>query len=513
MDQKKQGKELSEELRNKKDNKQPTFLAVNARQESPQTKQKDSVNGRKKANENFQIRGVTSSQLPRGTYLHSTGSQQLIFTKQAITLISTFAVIIVEPIEKNLKTRHKTSLPNKKMENEDRQITVWVCQEEKIVCELTKHTTSAEVIKALLEEHQAVTRSNCCLLDHYKEYCIVEKWKHFERLLPPSTKILKLWQAWGTEQINLSFVLVKAGMLKPCSKWNTTENAIVPDKHRAHRKYSAKAYVKAFPLEKQKTIVRNTFRKLAKQKRGMEHQETHCIKRNNPVLLSQDNIIKQTDKVLYQDKKIKERGKCQQLKKSENNGEHFACESSVIADDFRLHQIKYFPDTDSLEKLLHIEEELIHHHLLIKMLSDEIREEISSIFIEQNRDLCICDAVQKMHMETYTSERVQKEIDESIQVGLQLHSLFNSIQKEVQCSDLLLHRQQQEYKILQEELNSLCVSDTKNCLCHSPQQQYNIPLGAGSSKELGDITKAVSNMDLQNNTDSDTGISSTHSQD
>ncbi|KAB1271772.1 Ras association domain-containing protein 10 [Camelus dromedarius] len=38
-------------------------------------------------------------------------------------------------------------------------------------------------------------------------YCIVEKWRGFERILPNKTRILRLWAAWGDEQENVRFVL------------------------------------------------------------------------------------------------------------------------------------------------------------------------------------------------------------------------------------------------------------------------------------------------------------------
>ena len=42
-----------------------------------------------------------------------------------------------------------------------------------------------------------------------QSYCVVEKWRGFERTLPNKTEILRLWSAWGDEQENVRFVVVK----------------------------------------------------------------------------------------------------------------------------------------------------------------------------------------------------------------------------------------------------------------------------------------------------------------
>ena len=107
------------------------------------------------------------------------------------------------------------------MDSEEKEIVVWVCQEEKIVCGLTKRTTSADVIQALLEEHETTFGEKRFLLGKPSDYCIIEKWRGSERVLPPLTRILKLWKAWGDEQPNMQFVLVKADAFLPVPLWRT----------------------------------------------------------------------------------------------------------------------------------------------------------------------------------------------------------------------------------------------------------------------------------------------------
>lgn len=82
------------------------------------------------------------------------------------------------------------------MDSEESKISVFVCREEKLVFGLSKRTTCADVVKVLLEDknsqHGTASLSGCS-----QSYCIVEKWRGFERILPNKTKILRLWVAWG----------------------------------------------------------------------------------------------------------------------------------------------------------------------------------------------------------------------------------------------------------------------------------------------------------------------------
>uniref|UniRef100_A0A8C5GXZ7 Ras-associating domain-containing protein n=1 Tax=Gouania willdenowi TaxID=441366 RepID=A0A8C5GXZ7_GOUWI len=85
------------------------------------------------------------------------------------------------------------------------KISVWVCREEKLVLGLSKRTTCADVVQVLLEDQNSEHG-----LSVSQSYCIVEKWRGFERILPNQTKIFRLWLAWAEQQKNVKFVLVKS---------------------------------------------------------------------------------------------------------------------------------------------------------------------------------------------------------------------------------------------------------------------------------------------------------------
>ncbi|ETE72752.1 Ras association domain-containing protein 10, partial [Ophiophagus hannah] len=63
-----------------------------------------------------------------------------------------------------------------------------------------------------------------------QSYCIVEKWRGFERILPNKTKILRLWAAWGDEQENVRFVLVRSEASLPNTGPRSAEARVVPSR-------------------------------------------------------------------------------------------------------------------------------------------------------------------------------------------------------------------------------------------------------------------------------------------
>ena len=208
------------------------------------------------------------------------------------------------------------------MDSEEKEIVVWVCQEEKIVCGLTKRTTSADVIQALLEEHETTFGEKRFLLGKPSDYCIIEKWRGSERVLPPLTRILKLWKAWGDEQPNMQFVLVKADAFLPVPLWRTAEAKLVQNTEKLWE-LSPANYMKTLPPDKQKRIVRKTFRKLAKIKQDTVSQERDSMETLVHLIISQDHTINQQVKRMKElDLEIE---KCEakfHLDRVENNGEN-----------------------------------------------------------------------------------------------------------------------------------------------------------------------------------------------
>ena len=103
-------------------------------------------------------------------------------------------------------------------------ITVRVGHEEKEISGLTRRTTCSDVLQALLKDKISLPTENGeaakfdeidisdpkTLKQLSHNYVIVETWRGCEKPLPPRTRILAVWQAWGKEQCYVTFSLKKS---------------------------------------------------------------------------------------------------------------------------------------------------------------------------------------------------------------------------------------------------------------------------------------------------------------
>lgn len=153
------------------------------------------------------------------------------------------------------------------MDPSEKKISVWICQEEKLVSGLSRRTTCSDVVRVLLEDgcrrrrrqrrgqrrgkaedpsspleqpeppdendeddDDVMPQGMLCGPPHC--YCIVEKWRGFERILPNKTRILRLWTAWGDEQENVRFVLVRSEASLPNAGPRSAEARVVLSRER-----------------------------------------------------------------------------------------------------------------------------------------------------------------------------------------------------------------------------------------------------------------------------------------
>ncbi|XP_004453506.1 ras association domain-containing protein 9 [Dasypus novemcinctus] len=420
------------------------------------------------------------------------------------------------PFGRNLlKTRHKNRSPTKDMDSEEKEIVVWVCQEEKVVCGLTKRTTSADVIQALLEEHEATFGEKRFLLGKSGDYCIIEKWRGSERVLPPLTRILKLWKAWGDEQPNMQFVLVKADAFFPVPLWRTAEAKLVQNTEKQWE-LSPANYMKTLPPDKQKRIVRKAFRKLAKIKKDTVSQDRDSMETLVHLIISQDHTIHQQVKRMKElDLEIE---KCEakfHLDWVESNGENYVQDAYLMPSfsdveqkqDLEYdenHMLEDLRESDGIEQL---EEQLKYYRMLIDKLSAEIEKEVKSVCIEISDD---AEGAAAGEQESSNLESVKCDLEKSMKAGLKIHSHLTGIQKEIKYSDSLLQMKAEEYELLAKEFNLLHFSNRDGCqLKENRGKESEVP---NSSGEVLPFTHQGLNVNT-NDTDSDTGISSNHSQD
>ncbi|EAW97399.1 Ras association domain family member 9 [Homo sapiens] len=420
------------------------------------------------------------------------------------------------PFGRNLlKTRHKNRSPTKDMDSEEKEIVVWVCQEEKLVCGLTKRTTSADVIQALLEEHEATFGEKRFLLGKPSDYCIIEKWRGSERVLPPLTRILKLWKAWGDEQPNMQFVLVKADAFLPVPLWRTAEAKLVQNTEKLWE-LSPANYMKTLPPDKQKRIVRKTFRKLAKIKQDTVSHDRDNMETLVHLIISQDHTIHQQVKRMKElDLEIE---KCEakfHLDRVENDGENYVQDAYLMPSfseveqnlDLQYEENQTLEDLSESDGIEQLEERLKYYRILIDKLSAEIEKEVKSVCIDINED---AEGEAASELESSNLESVKCDLEKSMKAGLKIHSHLSGIQKEIKYSDSLLQMKAKEYELLAKEFNSLHISNKDGCqLKENRAKESEVP---SSNGEIPPFTQRVFS-NYTNDTDSDTGISSNHSQD
>ncbi|KAK2498327.1 hypothetical protein MC885_010907 [Smutsia gigantea] len=420
------------------------------------------------------------------------------------------------PFGRNLlKTRHKDRSPTKDMDSEEKEIVVWVCQEEKIVCGLTKRTTSADVIQALLEEHETMFGEKRFILGKPSDYCIIEKWRGSERVLPPLTRILKLWKAWGDEQPNMQFVLVKADAFLPVPLWRTAEAKLVQNTEKAWE-LSPANYMKTLPPDKQKRIVRKTFRKLAKIRQDTVSHDRDSMETLVHIIISQDHTIHQQVKRMKElDLEIE---KCEakfHLDRIENDGENYVQDAYLMPRfseveqklDLQYDENQILEDLSESDGIVHLEERLTHYRMLIAKLSAEIEKEVRSVCNEMDED---AGGAAASELASSNLESVKCDLEKSMKAGLKIHSHLSGIQKEIKYSDSLLQMKAKEYELLADEFSSLHISSKDGCqLKENRVTESEVPNSGG---EVPPFTQRVFNT-YTNDTDSDTGISSSHSQD
>ena len=95
------------------------------------------------------------------------------------------------------------------------EIPFWFHDRPKWVSGITRHTTCQDIIHSLVKTHLAKGYSNnsktTAQLPDLRSTCqqlvLVEQWRGVERPLSNSSRILKLWQAWGEEQGQVKFIV------------------------------------------------------------------------------------------------------------------------------------------------------------------------------------------------------------------------------------------------------------------------------------------------------------------
>ncbi|XP_017576541.1 ras association domain-containing protein 10 [Pygocentrus nattereri] len=444
------------------------------------------------------------------------------------------------------------------MEHEDCKVSVWVCREEKLVSGLSRRTTCGDVVRALLEDQRSAVSA--------RSYCIVEKWRGYERALPARTRLLRLWSAWGRERENVRFVLVRSDASVPSGGARSAEARVVSSaesRERAPERESAPAVTCS--RERQRRVVRKAFRKLERMKQsrgggGEEEEEEeegkrHASRDRTSMSVSAERMETLVHLVVSQDHTIR-----QQLERlSELDGEIERYEAKVHLDRIRIHGVNYVQDTYLAEssperdeeeaaaaeeerverfeeyaarwdEVIRLQEELVEREALLEQLTGEIEEELNHRWMRRRREElkepkdkdagivteeAPASPASVPQAETLSDnelqleeERIKTQLDTSLYIGLRLNTDLEAVRSDLDMSRELWEAKDKELRDLLEKVHSLNEGAEEEV--DAPVVQSAAEKSSGWVEEARGLSKSCGGG---NDDDSDTGLSSMHSQD
>ncbi|XP_005380366.1 PREDICTED: ras association domain-containing protein 10 [Chinchilla lanigera] len=490
------------------------------------------------------------------------------------------------------------------MDSAEKKISVWICQEEKLVSGLSRRTTCSDVVRVLLEDgcrrrrrqRRGQRRATAGDLPGQEElpeppdendeddddalpqgmlcgppqcYCIVEKWRGFERILPNKTRILRLWAAWGDEQENVRFVLVRSEASLPNAGPRSAEARVVLSRERPCLARGAPVRPSvAMTQEKQRRVVRKAFRKLAKLNRRRQLQPpSPCSSASSsttssyspppraPESASVERMETLVHLVLSQDHTIRQQ--VQRLRELDREIDRY--EAKVHLDRMRRHGVNYVQDTylvgvgveldgptpeeepekeamaaaaldgeaqtAALEELarrcddlLQLQEQRAQQEELLERLSTEIQEELNQRWMERRKEEL---AAREESPEPdggpdgellLEQERVRTQLSTSLYIGLRLNTDLEAVKADLDYSQQQWDSKERELQGLLQTLHTLEPAvgrDGAPGRCTPTREP-----GPKSCAEVWvDQARGLAKSCPGNDEDSDTGLSSMHSQD
>lgn len=400
---------------------------------------------------------------------------------------------------------------------------MFVCREEKLVFGLSKRTTCADVVKVLLED-QKLQRGTGALTGCANSYCIVEKWRGFERTLPHRTKMLRLWDAWGDEQRNVKFVLVRGDASMAERRSRSAEARVVLSKPSPCA--SGAAALRAISPEKQRRVVRKAFRKLekinTKKKTQSDASSVEKMETLAHLVISQDLTVRQ-----------------QIQRIAELDSEIERCEAKVHFDRMKTHGTNYVQDTylveaDAsregggrrsvdilaeleehpclMEELLQLQEELSGKEALVETISAQVQEELDRRWMQRRSESQRTPALSSPEEDTANqllleAERLRTELDASSYIGLRLSSDLEAVRTDLELAEDICAAMWEEMSHLMDILETAGKTDSGE---GSGSQEVEDQKSKGAWLEAQRPSQLP---DTANDDDSDTGLSSLHSQD
>lgn len=421
------------------------------------------------------------------------------------------------------------------MEPQESHISVSVCREEKLVLGLSRRTTCADVVRVLLEEQQAgksrggaVPIAGCA-----RSYHIVERWRGLERVLPGKTKILRLWDAWGEERADVKFVLVQGDAPVSSHGPRCAEARVVPSK-RSHRLTggTGPGLVRSISPDKQRRVVRKAFRKLEKINRS---KRTRAARRDAS---SAERMETLAHLVISRDLTIRQ----QTQRLSELDAEIERYEAKVHTQRIRAHGVNYVQDTylatrsireedaeplaaaqdceepceEPCEELLGLEEQLWQQEALADTLCARLQEELNRRWMQRRsgalRDASPSSCAAVGNELLLEAERARTQLEASSYIGLRLNADLARVRDDLQQIEALYAARREEMTELLEKVKAL---DLEESWEEGGRDAETVEVDSCLQEARGqwvEEARCLSITHCGNDDDSDTGLSSMHSQ-
>lgn len=421
---------------------------------------------------------------------------------------------------------------------------------------VSRRTTCADVVRVLLDDHNLQKGASAPMLTGTPQsYCIVEKWRGYERILPNKTKIMRLWSAWGGEQENVRFVLVKNDASLPNTGPRSAEARVVLSKESPQN--SATKPTMGISQEKQRRVVRKAFRKLDK----INKKKEEVLIRDNPSVEKMETLV---HLIISQDHTIRQQ--IQRIK--ELDGEIERCESKVHFDRMKRHGVNYVQDTylqeqdtentgdapcafgeaieqfedyaSRCDQVIQLQEEITEREALVEILTGEIQEELNHRWMRRRREVLSNKDAENVGDEMalkvtsvpgepisvsheplldteleLDEERIKTQLDTSLYIGLRLKTDMETVRNDLDISQEILDEKERDLRELLEKvhrLDELEGKESKDGKDGSAEAECE-QLGVDKDNIWVEQARGLSKTCRANDDDSDTGLSSMHSQD
>lgn len=431
------------------------------------------------------------------------------------------------------------------MESEESTLSVFVGREEKLVFGLSKRTTCADVVQVLLEEQNS-ERGAASLSGCAQSHCIVEKWRGFERILPNKTKILRLWDAWAEEQGNVKFVLVKGEASLANHGPRSAEARVVHSKRSpCLASGTVPCPMRGISPEKQRRVVRKAFRKLAKlnnsKRTRAARRDASSVERMETLahlVISQDHTIRQQiQRISELDAEIERYEAKTHLQRIKTHGINYVQDTYLAARSSREEDKELSAETlakleeyaQQCEEVVRVQEELWGQEALVDTISMQLQEELNRRWMQRRREELRRNGAEPQGAEPSQNtensenelllegERVRAQLDTSLYIGLRLNTDLETIRNDLELTREIYAAREEEMRDLLEKVNALELEEEtareEGCSPGADRETKVVSTSLDGRREWVEQARGLSKAHRGNDDDSDTGLSSLHSQD